>query len=64
MLTNFEVTLNCFQIEEMVKMMVLKGTTDNSKIVAAVDAQFAPSSEWEMEMYSEAIIYAKQSLLN
>jgi hypothetical protein len=48
----------------MVKTMVLKGTIDNEKLVRAVDKVFPPNTSDEMERYSEAIIYAKYSILN
>jgi hypothetical protein len=56
--------LRCMAIESMVKTMVLKGTIDNEKLVAAVDEVFPPDTNEEMEAYSEAIIYAKYSILN
>lgn len=56
--------LRCMAIEEMVKNMVLSGTTDNEKLVEAVDSVYRPESNEEMERYSEAIIYAKYSILN
>jgi hypothetical protein len=56
--------LRCMAIEAMVKTMVLKGTIDNEKLVAAVDEVFPPATSEEMERYSEAIIYAKYSILN
>ena len=56
--------LRCMAIEAMVKTMVLKGTIDNEKLVAAVDEVFPPNTTDEMERYSEAIIYAKYSILN
>jgi len=52
------------QIESMVRTMVMKGINDNSKLVEAVDNLYHPTNEWEMEIFSEAIIYAKQSVLN
>jgi hypothetical protein len=55
---------NCLMIEAMVKTMVIEGTTDNKKIVAAVDKVMMPQNSEEMEAYSEAIIYAKCSVLN
>ena len=64
MVTNSELVLKCLQVEELVKYMVLKGVTDNRTLVEAVDFQFHPVTEWEQEMFSEAIIYAKQSILN
>ena len=64
MTTNMKIQLNCLLIEALVKTLVLKGITDNKKIVDVIDSKFHPENEWEMEMYSEAIIYAKQSILN
>jgi hypothetical protein len=51
-------------IEELVRSMVMRGIDDNLKLVAAVDKEFRPRNAWEMELYSEAIIYAKQGILN
>jgi hypothetical protein len=55
---------NCLMIESLVKTMVLNGTTDNDKLIVAVDEMFPPQNEEEMEAYSEAIIYAKYGMLN
>jgi hypothetical protein len=52
------------QIEALVTSMVISGITDNRKLVKAIQDRFNPKTEWEMEMYSEAIIYAKQAVLN
>ncbi len=62
--TNAEMYMKCMRIEALVTQLVISGITDNRKLVAAVDKQFHPKTEWEMEMYSEAIIYAKQAVLN
>ena len=56
--------VRCLTIEAMVKTMVIKGITDNEKLVAAVDEVYHPESQEEMEKYSEAIIYAKYGVLN
>lgn len=64
MVTNAEMYMKCMQIETMVKSMVVKGISDNQKLIEAVDELYHPSNEWEMEVFSEAIIYAKQSILN
>ena len=56
--------VRCLTIEAMVKTMVMKGITDNEKLVAAVDELYHPENDFEMEHYSEAIIYAKYSVLN
>ena len=55
---------NCLMIEALVKTMVIEGTTDNKKLTAAVDEIMMPQNNEEMEAYSEAIIYAKCSVLN
>jgi hypothetical protein len=52
------------RIEALVASMVLAGITDNRKLVAVVDEHFHPTTEWEQEMFSEAIIYTKQGILN
>jgi hypothetical protein len=51
-------------IEELVRSMVMRGIDDNFKLVMAVNKEFQPQTAWEQEMYSEAIIYAKQGVLN
>ena len=60
----FHMRFNCLLIEALVKDMVVKGETDNEKLVKAVDEMFPPQDNEEMEVYSEAIIYAKYSILN
>lgn len=62
--SNTEIQLNCFLIEAMVRELVLRGTTNNEELVAAVGDRFNPKNEWEMEVYSEAIIFAKHSVMN
>jgi hypothetical protein len=52
------------QIEALVASLVLSGITDNRKLVDAVSSMYRPTSEGEQEMFSEAIIYAKQGILN
>jgi len=64
MTSNVEMYMKCLQIEEMVRIMVMKGINDNRKLVEAVDEKYPPTSEWEQEIFSEAIIYAKQGVLN
>ena len=56
--------VRCLTIEALVKGMVLKGITDTESLVEAVDNMFLPDTTDEMERYSEAIIYAKYSILN
>ena len=56
--------IRCLAIEALVKGMVLKGIIDTESLVEAVDNMFLPDTTDEMERYSEAIIYAKYSILN
>jgi hypothetical protein len=62
--TSAEIQLNCMMIEELVKSLLMKGISDNEDLVAAVDSAFQPQDNWEMEMYSDAILYAKYATLN
>ena len=64
MTTNAEMYKKCMEIEAMVTTMVMCGIVDNRKLVEAVDAKYHPTTEWEQEMFSEAIIYAKHAVLN
>ena len=62
--SNPVLTMNCLNIEAMIRVMVMTGITDNAKLVEAVDNIYQPSTREEQELYSEAIIYAKQGVLN
>jgi hypothetical protein len=64
MATNAEMYQKCMEIEAMITTMVICGITDNRKLVEAVNAKYPPATEWEQEIYSEAIIYAKHAVLN
>lgn len=64
MTTKEQMYMNCLMIEAFVKSIVIKGTTDNATLVSMVDETFHPETNEEMEAYSEAIIYAKYSILN
>jgi len=63
-MTNDTMYFNCMAIEELVRSMVMRGIDDNFKLVMAVNKEFQPQTAWEQELYSEAIIYAKQGVLN
>ena len=63
-MTEKQMYLRCINIEAIVKDMVLHGTTDNEKLVEAINTMYPPDTPEEMEAYSEAIIYAKFSILN
>jgi len=62
--TKEQLHFDCLMIEGLIKSMVIEGTTDNEKLTEAVDQMFRPQNDEEMEAYSEAIIYAKYSVLN
>jgi hypothetical protein len=64
MTTKEQMYMNCLEIEAMVKTAVIKGMIDNETLVSLVDDHFHPETKEEMEAYSEAIIYAKFSILN
>lgn len=61
---NADIYLNCMLIEALVKSLVVQGITNNEELIEAVDVQFHPENEWEMEIYSEAVLYAKYAILN
>ena len=63
-MTNDTMYFNCMAIEELVRSMVMRGIDDNFKLVMAINKEFEPQTAWEQELYSEAIIYAKQGVLN
>jgi len=63
-INNIELYLNLFQTEDMVRHMVLRGCNTNEQLVEAINNRFNPKTEWEQEMFSEAIIYAKYGVLN
>lgn len=64
MTTKEQMYMNCLMIEAFIKSTVIQGITDNATLVSMVDEQFHPETLEEMELYSEAIIYAKYSILN
>ena len=64
MTNNIELDMKCLLIEDLVRSMVLSGITNNQQLVDAIGKQYYPTNEFEMEMYSEAIIYGKLGVLN
>jgi len=63
--TASEIILNCFQIENTVREIILmKGILDNKTMVEIVDEVYHPEDLKEMEMYSEAILLSKMAVLN
>ena len=63
-MTNTELDMKCLQIEDLVRSLVMSGIDSNKQLVDAVSEQYYPTNEFEMEMYSEAIIYGKLGVLN
>jgi hypothetical protein len=59
-----EILLNCFMIEYAVKEAVMRGMTSTKELVAKIDEIYEPETQFEMEMYSEAIVYARSAMLN
>ena len=62
--SNAEIALNRLMIEKIVQSMVVRGETRTEELVAEIDSRYRPESEFEMEEYSEAILYGKYSALN
>jgi hypothetical protein len=52
------------QVESLVTFLVMCGVTDNKALVSEVQKKFNVENTFEQEMISEAIIYAKQGVLN
>jgi len=63
-INNAELMYKAFLIEATTKLLVLKGITDWEKLVKEIDEQYQPITEEEMEVFSEAIIYARCAILN
>jgi len=61
---NLQLQWNCLMIERTVSELVLHGMTSNKDLVDYVSSVYPPMDEFEMEHYSEAIIYAKLGVLN
>ena len=51
-------------IEYAVKEAVMRGMTSTKELVAKIDEIYEPETQFEMEMYSEAIVYARSAMLN
>ena len=64
MTTNAELLYKAFMIEATTKTLVLKGITDWEELIERIDEIYKPTTAEEMEIFSEAIIYAKCAVLN
>lgn len=51
-------------VEAATKLLVLKGMNDWELLIDEIDTQFQPTTVEEMEVLSEAVIYARCSILN
>jgi hypothetical protein len=63
MITN-DVLFKTLMVEDNTKLLVLKGITDWKLLTEEINNSFHPTTVEEMELYSEAIIYARCSILN
>jgi hypothetical protein len=63
MITN-DVLFKTLMVEDNTKLLVLKGITDWKLLTEEINNNFHPTTVEEMELYSEAIIYARCSILN
>jgi len=64
MATNAEMYQKCMEIEAMVTTMVMCAGDSDREIIETIDNIYFPSTNEEQEIFSEAIIYAKQGVLN
>lgn len=51
-------------VEAATKLLVLKGIIDWEILIDNIDLEFQPTTVEEMEVLSEAVIYARCSILN
>lgn len=51
-------------VEAATKLLVLKGIIDWEILINNIDLEFQPTTVEEMEVLSEAVIYARCSILN
>ena len=58
-----ELLINCLQIENCVRLLVMQGA-DVKKIVNHINETYKPKTMYEMEVYSEAAVYAYLGVLN
>lgn len=63
-MTNTEILYRAFLVEATTRLLVLEGITDYKKLTKKIEYQFQPATEEEMEIFSEAIVYARCSILN
>ena len=55
--------IKCLEVEQWTRSLVMRGL-EQDEIVARIKEIYDPSTEEEMEAYSEAIIYGRLGVLN
>lgn len=63
-INNAELMYKTFLIESTTKLLILKGVTDWKILVEEINNQYQPTTVDEMEIFSDAIIYARCAILN
>lgn len=58
-----ELQIKCLEIENWTRSLTLRGI-EKYDIVARINEMYDPTTEEEMETYSEVIIYARLGVLN
>jgi hypothetical protein len=63
-INNAELMYKAFLIESTTKLLVLEGVTNWEILVKEINNQYQPTTVDEMEIFSDAIIYARCAVLN
>ena len=58
-----ELHIKCLEVENWTRSLVMRGL-EREEIVARIDEMYEPETMEEMEVYSEAIAYARLGVLN
>jgi hypothetical protein len=59
-----ELISNCLNIEISTKFLVLRGTTDLDTLMTNAYTMYHPENEMEEEIYEDAVMYSRLSILN
>jgi hypothetical protein len=59
-----ELISNCLNIEISTKYLVLRGTADLDTLMNNAHKMYAPENEMEEEIYEDAVMYSRLSILN
>ena len=58
-----ELHVRCLEIENWTRALTMRGM-DREEVVYKIDEMYEPETLDEMEVYSEAILYARYGVLN